>query len=109
MCRQNEHKRFPSIGVYIVDETQSIEELDRIKEKALALSDRIVVEEYIDGREFTCGVLGDTALPLVEIIPNEGFYDYEHKYQPGATREICPAELDEETTREDAGDRVEST
>ena len=87
-----------SIGVYIVDETQSIEELDRIKEKALALSDRIVVEEYIDGREFTCGVLGDTALPLVEIIPNEGFYDYEHKYQPGATREICPAELDEETT-----------
>lgn len=88
-----------SIGVYIVDETKSVDELDDIKEKAFLLDDEIIVEEYIEGREFTCGVLGDDVLPLVEIIPNEGFYDYEHKYQPGATLEICPAELDEETTK----------
>jgi D-alanine-D-alanine ligase len=87
-----------SIGVWIVDAAKSIDALDDLKEKALRMSDNIVVEEYIKGREFTCGVLGQTALPLVEIIPNEGFYDYEHKYQPGATAEICPAELDAETT-----------
>ena len=59
----------------------------------------MIIEQYIKGREFTCGVLGGVALPLVEIIPNEGFYDYEHKYQEGATLEICPAELDEENTK----------
>ena len=88
-----------SIGIYIVDETKSIADIDAVKEKAFALCDKIVVEEYIKGREFTCGVLGQTALPLVEIIPNEGFYDYEHKYQPGATQEICPAELNDATTK----------
>ena len=87
-----------SIGVFIVDGTKSIDELDDIKEKALMMDDEIVVEEYIEGREFTCAVLDDKALPLVEIIPNEGFYDYEHKYQPGTTVEICPAQLDEEHT-----------
>ncbi len=88
-----------SIGVFIVDETKSIDELDDIKEKALEMDDEIVVEEYIEGREFTCAVLDDKALPLVEIIPNEGFYDYEHKYQPGATLEVCPAKLDDEHTQ----------
>jgi len=87
-----------SIGVFIVDKSQGIEELDEAKQKAFELDDEIVVEEYIDGREFTCGVLDEAALPIVEIIPNEGFYDYEHKYQVGATLEICPAEIDEETT-----------
>ncbi len=87
-----------SIGVYIVDASKSLDALDDIKEKAFEMNGIIVVEEYIKGREFTCGVLGQTALPLVEIIPNEGFYDYEHKYQPGATVEICPAELDDMTT-----------
>ena len=88
-----------SIGVFIVDKDSSIDDLDDIKEKAFEYDDEIVVEEYIEGREFTCGVLDGKALPLVEIIPNEGFYDYEHKYQPGATTEICPALLDEEHTK----------
>lgn len=87
-----------SIGVFIVDKLQGIEELDKIKQKAFELDDEIVVEEYIEGREFTCAVLDDEALPIVEIIPNEGFYDYEHKYQVGATLEICPADIDEGTT-----------
>jgi len=88
-----------SIGVFIVDSTQGIDELDEAKQKAFALDDEIVVEQYIDGREFTCGVLDELALPIVEIIPNEGFYDYEHKYQVGATLEICPAKLDKKTTQ----------
>ncbi|MBT3319016.1 MAG: D-alanine--D-alanine ligase [Clostridia bacterium] len=87
-----------SIGVFIVKDGGTVA-LDAAKEKAFDLDDEIVVEEYIAGREFTCAVLGDAALPIVEIIPNEGFYDYEHKYQVGATLEICPAKIDEQTTQ----------
>ncbi len=63
----------------------------------------VMVEEFVRGREITCGVLGNkelSALPLVEIIPGEEypFFDYQAKYQPGASKEVCPAELDEETT-----------
>lgn len=72
-------------------------------EKAFALDRQVMVEEFIRGREITGGVIGNdalTALPLVEIIPGEGyeFFDYEAKYQPGASREICPAELDSAIT-----------
>ena len=45
------------------------------------------------GREIQVGILGDAALPSIEIIPKTGFYDYENKYQPGAAEEICPAPI----------------
>ncbi|MDZ7835838.1 MAG: hypothetical protein U5K84_11465 [Alkalibacterium sp.] len=51
------------------------------------------MEEMIEGREFSIGILEDQALPPIEIIPKSGFYDYENKYQEGATVEICPAEI----------------
>ncbi len=85
-----------SIGV---TRAQTPAELQEAIDAALKYEDEILVEEFITGREFSCGILGETALPIVEIIPNDGFYDYEHKYQAGITREVCPAELDEETTR----------
>ena len=71
---------------------------------AFALDNRVLVEEFIQGVEVTGGVLGNAqlqALPLVEIIPAStyAFFDYEAKYQPGATQEICPARLDAELTR----------
>lgn len=75
------------------------QELKAAVEEALRCEDAILVEQFIEGRELTCGILGERALPLVEIIPNEGFYDYEHKYQAGITKEVCPAELDEENTK----------
>jgi D-alanine-D-alanine ligase len=58
----------------------------------------VIVEQYISGREITAGVIGNdelTALPLVEIIPGpkHRFFDYQAKYQSGASQEICPAEL----------------
>ena len=56
----------------------------------------LLVEEFLSGREFTVGILGDTALPAVEIIPCGGIYDYKHKYTAGATKEICPAAIDKE-------------
>ncbi len=60
---------------------------------------RVMLERFIAGREITVGVLGNAqprALPLVEIIPGEGFdfFDYRAKYTPGASREVCPAEID---------------
>ncbi len=72
-------------------------------EQALGYDTEVMVEQYIRGREITGGVLGNrelTPLPIVEIIPGEkyAFFNYEAKYQPGATREICPAELNDEVT-----------
>jgi D-alanine-D-alanine ligase len=71
---------------------------------AFALDNRVLVEEFIQGIEVTGGVLGNArlqALPLVEIIPAStyAFFDYEAKYQPGATEEICPARLNPEMTK----------
>lgn len=90
-----------SIGV---SKAASPAELKAALDKAFAYDRRVLVEKFIPGREITGAVLGNdhpTALPLVEIIPGENyaFFDYEAKYQPGASREICPAPLDEELTR----------
>lgn len=73
-------------------------------EAAFALDPVVLVERCLTGREITAGVLGNCplqALPLVEIIPGDKyrFFDYEAKYTPGASREICPASLDQPTTR----------
>ena len=58
---------------------------------------QIMAEEFIEGREFTCGVLGEEALPIVEIIANEdAFYTYEAKYAPGGSTHVVPAKIDED-------------
>ncbi|MBO4474870.1 MAG: D-alanine--D-alanine ligase [Clostridiales bacterium] len=59
-----------------------------------------LVEQMIKGREFSIGVLDGQALPIIEIIPKQGFYDYKNKYQANATEEICPAPLNPEQTKE---------
>lgn len=89
-----------SLGMSIVDSDKNfIPSL----EKAFTFDKDVMIEQYISGREITVGVLGNDELiplPLVEIIPGEGynFFDYEAKYQPGATREICPADFPSEIT-----------
>lgn len=82
-----------SIGVSIVQER---EELPAALEDGLGCGGVCVIEQYIAGREIQVGILEDRALPSIEIIPKEGFYDYENKYQPGAAEEICPAPIPEE-------------
>jgi len=84
-----------SIGVYIVNNN---EELKHAYEELKNYKGKIIIEEYIKGREFSVGVLLDKSLPPIEIIPKEGFYDYKNKYQSELTTEICPAELDEKET-----------
>ncbi|MBR2123474.1 MAG: D-alanine--D-alanine ligase [Lachnospiraceae bacterium] len=81
-----------SVGVVIVRETGELEPAIR---QCLTYSRNLLIEEYIPGREFTCGVLMDRALPSVEIAPKVRFYDYSSKYQPGATEEICPGRCSE--------------
>ena len=79
-----------SIGVYIA---HTGDELRAALENGLKLGGRSVIEQYIKGREIQVGIFEDAALPSIEIIPKEGFYDYENKYQPGAAEEICPAHI----------------
>ncbi|MCS7176493.1 MAG: D-alanine--D-alanine ligase [Candidatus Kapabacteria bacterium] len=72
------------------------EELEAALQHAARYSDLVIVERYIEGRELTVAILGEEALPIVEILPSSGVYDYEHKYTPGKTGYICPAELPED-------------
>lgn len=61
--------------------------------KAAEYSPSILIERYIKGRELTVAVLGSEALPVIEIVPHEGFYDYENKYTKGKTEYHCPADI----------------
>ena len=79
-----------SIGVYIA---HTKEELTQALAGSLKLGGRTVLEQYIQGREIQVAILDGKALPSIEIIPKEGFYDYANKYQPGAALEVCPAEI----------------
>lgn len=90
-----------SVGMSIIRHASS---LTAAVEKALTFCDTAMIEAYITGTEITGGVLGNQdveALPLIEIIPGENheFFDYDAKYLPGATREICPARIDAQLTR----------
>ena len=79
-----------SIGVYIVN-TES--EYEDALNNSFRYEDEVVIEEYIKGREFACGVIDGEALPPIEIIPKTGFFDYANKYQADATLEVCPADI----------------
>lgn len=85
-----------SIGVAI---PETSEELNAALKSFLKFGGRIIVEQYIRGREFSVGVLEESALQPIEIIPKEGFYTYKNKYQAGLTTEICPADIPEEIER----------
>lgn len=82
-----------SIGVYIV---HTEEEYEEAIAKSFHYEDEVVIEPYIKGREFAVGIIDGKALPVIEIIPKTGFFDYANKYQAGATEEICPAPIPEE-------------
>lgn len=82
-----------SIGVSIVNNE---DEFKKAVCDAFSYEDEILAEEYIKGREFSVGILGGKALPAIEIVPKEGFYDYKNKYQAGLTEEFCPADISPE-------------
>ena len=84
-----------SVGVYIVNNEN--EYLSAVKD-AFRYESRVIAEQYIKGREFTCCVLDGIPLPIVEIAPKSGFYDYKNKYQAGSTVETCPADVGADIT-----------
>ena len=84
-----------SVGTSIVNSED--EYLDALN-LSFKYEEKVIVEKYITGREFTVGIMEGVAMPVIEIIPKEGFYDYKNKYQAGLTIELCPAPIDKETT-----------
>lgn len=86
-----------SVGVCIA---RNEEEYAAAKEEAFRYDREAIIEQYIEGREFSVGVIDGKALPVIEIAPKEGFYDYKNKYQAGSTVETCPADLSQEKTAE---------
>jgi len=84
-----------TVGMTIVEGNTTDEISDAIR-LASKYSQVILVEQYIPGRELTVAVLGNDALPIIEIEPKEGFYDYANKYTKGRTEYHCPADLPEE-------------
>lgn len=79
-----------TIGLTFVEDLALLESA---VEKALAYDSACLIEEWLVGMEISVPVLGDRALPAVEIAPKSGQYDFANKYIPGATEEICPARL----------------
>ena len=85
-----------SVGVYIV---QNEKEYTDAVQDAFRYDAKVLVEQYIKGREFTDCVIDGKPYPVVEIAPVSGFYDYKNKYQAGSTVETCPAKISDELTR----------
>ncbi len=79
-----------SVGISIINEES---ELDESLKYAFGYSEKAIIEQFIDGRELTVTILGKKALPVVEIIPNDGWYDYKNKYTKGKTIYEVPAKL----------------
>ena len=84
-----------SVGTSIVADELAYE---NALKAAFSCDDEVLVEKYIKARELTVGVMDGRAMPVIEIRPKTGFYDYKNKYQAGLTEEICPAPLTAEQT-----------
>jgi D-alanine-D-alanine ligase len=84
-----------SAGVVIV---KTHEEWTKAMIGASSRTPEILAEEYVPGREFSCAVLGEEALPVVEIVAGDEFYSYDAKYKPGGARHLIPAPIDHDLT-----------
>lgn len=96
-CVVKANKGGSSVGVYIV---HSADDIDAAIDNAFIYGDDIIIEQYIEGREFSVGVIEGKALPVIEIAPLVGFYDYKNKYQAGSAIETCPAKIDAEISNQ---------
>ena len=97
MTRATRQDDITSIGVTIVRDAA---EFKAALDDAFKWENELVIEEFVQGREFSVGVIEGKALPIIEIAPKEGFYDYKNKYKAGSTVETCPAELPEQVTKD---------
>jgi len=92
-----------TVGVVIV---KNAGELDSAMTEAGKYDQKLLIEKFVSGRELTIGVLGDQALPILEIIPKGGFYDFNNKYPflnpqaGGGAEHVCPAKIDPNKTKQ---------
>ena len=92
-----------TVGVVIVKDAS---ELDSAMAEAAKYDRKLLIEKFVSGRELTIGILGDLALPILEIIPKGGFYDFNNKYPflnpqaGGAAEHVCPAKIDPNKTKQ---------
>jgi len=92
-----------TVGVVIV---KNASELDSAMAEASKFDGKLLIEKFVPGRELTIGVLGDQALPILEIIPKGGFYDFNNKYPflnpqaGGGAEHVCPAKIDPTKTKQ---------
>jgi D-alanine-D-alanine ligase len=92
-----------TVGVVIV---KNARELDSAVAEAAKYDGELLIEKFVPGRELTVGILGDQALPILEIIPKGGFYDFTNKYPflnpqaGGGAEHVCPAKIDNDKTKE---------
>jgi D-alanine-D-alanine ligase len=92
-----------TVGVVIV---KNARELDAAMAEAGKYDRKLLIEKFVSGRELTIGVLGDQALPILEIIPKGGFYDFNNKYPflnpqaGGGAEHVCPAKIDPNKTKQ---------
>jgi D-alanine-D-alanine ligase len=85
-----------SVGLQFVEQ---VEDWQQALAEALKYDSEVLVEEKIVGRETTVGILGGEPLPIVEVRPKTGSYDYKNKYTAGCTEYFCPADFDAATTK----------
>ncbi len=85
-----------TIGMSIVKEEN---QLQNAIDLAFVHSNKILLEEYIEGQELTVSILENSPLPIIEIKPKKNFYDYTRKYTKGETEYICPAKIDNDLTQ----------
>jgi D-alanine-D-alanine ligase len=91
-----------TVGVVIVKDQSQV---DSAMTEAANYDRTLLIEKFVSGRELTIGILGDQALPILEIIPKGGFYDFNNKYPflnpqaGGAATHVCPAKIDADKTK----------
>lgn len=84
-----------SVGVHIVKDPGEVEAAIA---DCLLYGEDVLIEDFTPGRELTVGVLGNRTLPIIEIVPKQGFYDYKNKYTQGASDYFCPADIGDAAT-----------
>jgi D-alanine-D-alanine ligase len=85
-----------SVGLQFVEK---VSDWSKALGEAMRHDTQVLMEEKIVGRECTVGILDEKPLPIVEVRPMSGIYDYQNKYITGTTEYFCPAEFDAATTK----------
>jgi D-alanine-D-alanine ligase len=86
-----------TIGISTVMDRKGLEQAVR---RAQGYDREVLIERFIKGKELTVGILQGRPLPIIEIVPQKGFYDYQAKYTPGMTQYLCPARISDQKQNE---------